>query len=60
MKNKKLGGSGHINYPDQQTVGTHMNISGVVIAKYAPNKDNAVKLVELLSGDKAQHLYAEL
>ncbi len=37
-----------------------MNISGVVIAKYAPNKDNAVKLVEFLSGDKAQHLYAEL
>lgn len=59
-KQKSWAEAAYINYPDQQTVGTHMNISGVVIAKYAPNKDNAVKLVEFLSGDKAQHLYAEL
>ncbi|MBP4132899.1 Fe(3+) ABC transporter substrate-binding protein [Gallibacterium anatis] len=59
-KQKSWAEAAYINYPDQQTVGTHMNISGVVIAKYAPNKNNAVKLVEFLSGDKAQHLYAEL
>lgn len=59
-KQKSWAEAAYINYPDQQTVGTHMNISGVVIAKYAPNKDNAVKLVEFLSGNKAQHLYAEL
>ncbi|NBI12709.1 extracellular solute-binding protein [[Haemophilus] felis] len=50
----------YINFPNQEAKGTHVNISGVAIAKYAPNKKNAVKLVEYLSGEKAQHLYAEL
>ncbi|VGM95333.1 Iron uptake protein A1 precursor [uncultured Avibacterium sp.] len=59
-KQKSWAEAAYINYPNQETMGTHMNISGVVVAKYAPNKDNAVKLVEFLSGDKAQHLYAEL
>lgn len=59
-KQKSWAEAAHINYPNQETVGTHMNISGVVVAKYAPNKANAVKLVEYLSGDQAQHLYAEL
>ncbi|POY43590.1 iron ABC transporter substrate-binding protein [Avibacterium gallinarum] len=59
-KQKSWAEAAYINYPNQETVGTHMNISGVVVAKYAPNKDNAVKLVEFLSGDQAQHLYAEL
>ncbi|MCW9698854.1 MULTISPECIES: Fe(3+) ABC transporter substrate-binding protein [unclassified Avibacterium] len=59
-KQKSWAEAAYINYPNQETVGTHMNISGVVVAKYAPNKANAVKLVEYLSGDQAQHLYAEL
>lgn len=49
----------YINFPNQETTGTHVNISGAVVAKYAPNKDNAVKLLEYLSGDKAQKVYAE-
>jgi iron(III) transport system substrate-binding protein len=40
--------------------GTHVNVSGVVLAKHAPNKANAVKLVEWLVGDKAQHMYADM
>jgi iron(III) transport system substrate-binding protein len=40
--------------------GTHVNISGVALAKYAPNRDNAVKLMEWLAGDKAQALYASM
>ncbi|STO53875.1 periplasmic iron-binding protein [Canicola haemoglobinophilus] len=50
----------HINFPNQKAQGAHVNISGIAIAKYAPNKANAIKLAEYLSGDKAQHLYAEL
>ena len=50
----------YINFPHQKAQGTHVNISGVAIAKHAPNKENAIKLVEYLSGDKAQKLYAEL
>ncbi|SUU34846.1 extracellular solute-binding protein [Actinobacillus seminis] len=50
----------YINFPNQKAQGTHVNISGVVLAKYAPNKENAVKLIEYLSGDRAQQMYAEL
>ena len=39
---------------------THVNISGVALARNAPHKDNAVKLVEFLSSDEAQKIYAEL
>jgi iron(III) transport system substrate-binding protein len=39
--------------------GTHVNISGVVLAKNAPNKANAMKLIEWLAGDTAQHMYAD-
>jgi iron(III) transport system substrate-binding protein len=40
--------------------GTHMNLSGVVLARHAPNKANAIKLIEWLVGEKAQHMYADL
>ncbi|PKF62886.1 iron ABC transporter substrate-binding protein [Psychromonas sp. psych-6C06] len=49
-----------INFPNQKTTGSHVNVSGVVLAKYAPNKDNAIKLMEFLSGDTAQQMYAEV
>jgi len=39
--------------------GTHVNISGMALAKYAPNKDNAIKLMEFLSEHEAQQIYAE-
>lgn len=38
--------------------GTHVNISGAAIAKNAPNKAEALKLIEYMLGDKAQGLYA--
>ena len=34
-------------------------VSGVILAKHAPNKANGVKLIEWLAGDKAQHIYAD-
>jgi len=40
--------------------GTHVNVSGVVLAKNAPHKENAIKLIEWLLGDKAQHMYADV
>ncbi|MCK9908413.1 Fe(3+) ABC transporter substrate-binding protein [Microbacteriaceae bacterium K1510] len=40
--------------------GTHVNVSGVVLAKYAPNKANAMTLIEWLTGEKAQHIYADV
>jgi iron(III) transport system substrate-binding protein len=50
----------NVVFPDQQDRGTHMNISGVVMTKAAPNKDNAIKLLEFLASDTAQSLYATL
>ena len=38
--------------------GTHVNISGAAVARHAPNRDNAVKLLEYLVSDEAQSLYA--
>lgn len=38
--------------------GTHVNISGAALARHAPNRDNAVKLMEYLVSDEAQSLYA--
>lgn len=38
--------------------GTHVNISGAAIAKNAPNKDAAVKLLEFLVSEEGQQLYA--
>jgi iron(III) transport system substrate-binding protein len=36
-----------------------VNISGAVVAKNAPNRDEAVKLLEYLVSDEAQGLYAK-
>jgi len=46
--------------PTFQGGGTHVNLSGVVLAKHAPNKANAMKLIEWLVSDKAQHMHADL
>ena len=43
-----------------ETGGTHVNISGVSLAKNAPNRDNAVKFMEFMMSDKAQEIYADL
>ena len=44
-------------FPNQDGRGTHMNISGGGILKYAPNKANAVKLLEfLLTPEAQQHI----
>jgi iron(III) transport system substrate-binding protein len=46
-------------FPNQNTFGTHTNISGAGVCKYAPNKANAIKLLEFLVSDASQKLYAE-
>jgi iron(III) transport system substrate-binding protein len=41
-------------FPNQNDRGTHMNISGAGLVKGAPNKINAIKLVEFLLSKEAQ------
>ena len=40
--------------------GTHVNVSGVVLTRHAPNKANAMKLIEWLAGEKAQQMHASM
>lgn len=48
-----------ILFPTFEGDGTHVNISGVAMTKSAPNRENALRLMEWLSGDEAQQIYAE-
>ncbi|MGR3913354.1 MAG: Fe(3+) ABC transporter substrate-binding protein [Gammaproteobacteria bacterium] len=47
-------------FPNQQDRGAHMNISGMAMSKHAPNRANALRLMEFLAGDLAQRMYAEV
>jgi iron(III) transport system substrate-binding protein len=46
-------------FPTFEGGGTHMNISGMALAENSPNKDNALKLMQYLTSDEAQKIYAE-
>lgn len=48
-----------IVFPTFENGGTHLNISGIAMTRAAPNRDNALKFMEWLSGDTAQKIYAE-
>jgi len=48
-----------IIFPDQDGRGTHVNVSGASVTKSAKHRDNAIKLIEFLSNDVAQKIYAE-
>ncbi len=56
---KTWANSAHIIFPSSADMGTHVNISGMLLAKNSPHKDNAIKLMTFLAGDEAQKLYAE-
>jgi len=59
-KQKVWADSVNINFPNQSNRGAHVNISGMAMAKYAPNADNAKTLMEFLVSVQAQKLYAEI
>ncbi len=50
----------NIVFPNQDDRGTHMNVSGVALTKHAPNRENAVQLMEFLASPEAQRTYAEV
>lgn len=49
-----------LNFPNQADRGAHVNVSGMVLTRHAPNKANAIKLMEFLSADVAQKAYADV
>lgn len=52
---EKLG----VFFPDQDGAGTHVNVSGAGVTVGAPNRENAIRLLEFLSDDEAQRIFAE-
>ena len=46
-------------WANQQTTGTHVNISGAGITAHAKNRANAVKLLEFLTSPEAQQMFAD-
>jgi iron(III) transport system substrate-binding protein len=48
-----------IVFPNAADRGSHVNISGVAMTANAPNKNNALRLMEFLVSPEAQRIYAE-
>lgn len=45
-------------FPNQEDRGTHVNISGMAMAKYAPNPEAAIAFMTFLTSEAAQSIYA--
>jgi iron(III) transport system substrate-binding protein len=58
-EDKKLMTHIGISFPNQKTWGSHVNIAGAGVAKFAPHREAAVKFVEYLASDKAQAYFAD-
>ncbi len=56
---KEWANAVRLTYLNQDGRGNHMNISGAAVTKSAKHKEAAVKLLEFLSSDEAQRIYAE-
>ena len=48
-----------IFFPNKDDRGTHVNVSGIGVAKNAPNKEDAIKFIEYLVSIEAQEKFAE-
>ena len=46
-------------WANQQTTGTHVNVSGGGVTTHAKNRANAIKLLEFLSSTEAQQMFAD-
>ena len=49
-----------IVFPTFENGGTHVNVSGVAMTKSAPNRDEALQLMEFLVSPEAQGIYADI
>lgn len=47
-------------WPNQETSGVHVNVSGAGVTAYAPHKEEAIKLLEWLASAEAQEDFAGL
>jgi iron(III) transport system substrate-binding protein len=56
---REVGERVGVLFPNQQSWGTHVNISGAGVMKNAPNRAAAIRFLEYLAGDEAQRYFAE-
>ncbi len=59
-KQKPWADAVRVVFPNQGGRGAHVNISGASLVKGAPNRANAVALLEFLSSKEAQGIYASV
>ena len=59
-KQKAWAESVAITFPNQQDRGAHINVSGMVLTKYSHNKAAAIAVMEYLTSDLAQSIYAKV
>ncbi len=57
---KQWANAVRVIFPNAGDRGTHVNVSGVAIARHAPHKDAAQRLVAFLLSAEAQALYASV
>ena len=48
-----------IHWANQATDGVHVNVSGAGVVRHAKNERGAIRLLEWLSSERAQHLYTD-
>ena len=48
-----------IFFPNQADRGTHVNISGIGLTAAAPNKENAIRLIDFMLSDHAQRMLSQ-
>ncbi len=50
----------NIVFPTFENGGTHVNVSGAALTKAAPHREAAIQLLEFLTGEEGQRIYAEI
>lgn len=55
----EAGNAVSVFFPNQEDRGAHINISGIGVAKNAPNKANAIKFIEYLVSKEVQETFAQ-
>lgn len=55
----KVGESVGVFFPNKDTTGAHINVSGAGLTKHSKNPENAVKLLEFLTDVEAQNMVAK-
>ena len=59
-EDQEIGKQLAVFFPNQNDRGTHVNVSGAGVLKTAPNRANAIKLIEFMSSPEAQRYFADV